>query len=598
MTDPPDAPQARLLRQLRAVLEQLRTVAATQPAESQPAWADLVAVAEELLQALQSGGGKPKPPWSSRRLTREQLQEFGKLLRDRRNAAGFSRVLLARKAKLSDATIKFAETAVHPPSRATLIRLIDVPELKLTWADAPGHPPPPAVRSEPPTTPDERPWLHTQLNCFLTPSYDPLAYITQFSRFLNGAGGHIEQSLAYLDPFSAAAYLQICHGHIAVTTLREIMPLQPAAQRIVEAIGTDRLQVLALGAGDGQLETRLVKHMLDSGLAGLELCLLDISQPLLSCAYQHAADSLRGVPNSQVWAVQCNFHELPLYTRIYAPAPPGQRRLFCLLGGTLANLDQEPQFLRHTLLLCAPGDLLLLDIPTACAPSTKPEEILRRDSLLTAGVSPQLATWLGGPLWRHCTGTQSVDFHFSLDTHCPVPGSYALHAIATVKAPPRGDRRFSMFRFTRYDPDQLAQCLREIGWDEIGALAYGGDHALRLYRRSDEITEAAALSCQPDTVTTQTEGQQVLADQLPAGSAAVPAHIINRGAQDLPQRAAAAVPLHNPAQGRSESRGESSWVTRALASGAGEGAAWATAPGPRNKRCHLASEAQQLQRMA
>ena len=148
------------------------------------------------------------------------LRVGAQLLRDRRESAGLSRKALGRLAKLSDSTVKFVETGLHPPSRATLIRLIDVPELKLTWADAPGHPPPPAVRSEPPTTPDERPWLHTQLNCILTPSYDPLAYITQFSRFLNGAGGHIEQSLAYLDPFSAAAYLQICHGHIAVTTLR------------------------------------------------------------------------------------------------------------------------------------------------------------------------------------------------------------------------------------------------------------------------------------------------------------------------------------------------------------------------------------------
>lgn len=55
-------------------------------------------------------------------LTHKQLQEFGKLLRDKRNAAGLSRVQLARRAKLSDATIKFIESARHPPSRATLIR--------------------------------------------------------------------------------------------------------------------------------------------------------------------------------------------------------------------------------------------------------------------------------------------------------------------------------------------------------------------------------------------------------------------------------------------------------------------------------------------
>jgi ribosome-binding protein aMBF1 (putative translation factor) len=73
-----------------------------------------------------------------RPLTRPQLIAFGKLVRDKRNAAGFSRVQLARKANVSVATIKVLETARHTPSQATLSRLIAVPELKLSWADVPG----------------------------------------------------------------------------------------------------------------------------------------------------------------------------------------------------------------------------------------------------------------------------------------------------------------------------------------------------------------------------------------------------------------------------------------------------------------------------
>ncbi len=72
-------------------------------------------------------------------LPHKQLQEFGRLLRDKRNQAGFSRLQLARKAKVSDATIKFIETARHPPSRATLLRLVGVAELGLRWADTPGY---------------------------------------------------------------------------------------------------------------------------------------------------------------------------------------------------------------------------------------------------------------------------------------------------------------------------------------------------------------------------------------------------------------------------------------------------------------------------
>lgn len=73
------------------------------------------------------------------RFTQAELRRLGGMLRDRRNAAGFSRVALARRASLSDATIKFLETARHPPSRWTLCRLWAVPELKLSSADWPNQ---------------------------------------------------------------------------------------------------------------------------------------------------------------------------------------------------------------------------------------------------------------------------------------------------------------------------------------------------------------------------------------------------------------------------------------------------------------------------
>ena len=70
-------------------------------------------------------------------ISRQQWEYFGAVLRDRRNAAKLSRLALARRAKLSDSTIKFIETARHPPSRSSLIRLLSVSELHLTWAEVP-----------------------------------------------------------------------------------------------------------------------------------------------------------------------------------------------------------------------------------------------------------------------------------------------------------------------------------------------------------------------------------------------------------------------------------------------------------------------------
>jgi len=193
-----------------------------------------------------------------------------------------------------------------------------------------------------------------------------------------------------------------------------------------------------------------------------------------------------------VWALQGNFHHLPLYTVLHRPAARRACRLFTLLGGTLAHLDHEPRFLQQSLLDCDVDDLLLLDVPLARAPCTDPTEIKRRDRLFAEGVPAPYAAWLAGLLWRHCPHVEQVEFHWNLETQCPVPGSYALHAVATVKSSQRADRQFSLFRLGRYDPAQLTQCLSEIGWEELGAELYAGEHSLRLYRKRHEGPQAGS----------------------------------------------------------------------------------------------------------
>lgn len=63
------------------------------------------------------------------------LQNLGDRLRDHRNRAGLSRKELGRMARVSDATIKFLETATKPPSRKTFLSLLAVRELGLKWDD-------------------------------------------------------------------------------------------------------------------------------------------------------------------------------------------------------------------------------------------------------------------------------------------------------------------------------------------------------------------------------------------------------------------------------------------------------------------------------
>jgi hypothetical protein len=295
-----------------------------------------------------------------------------------------------------------------------------------------------------------------------------------------------------LDHYSAADYLALCQSSLAASTLRSRMPLGELAKQIVAISNRAPLRVIALGAGDGIQETQLVAHLLEASAPSIELCLLDISQPLLSCAYRHAADRLATAPQVKVWAIQGNFHHLPLYPELYrSPTRRRSHRLFTLLGGTLAHLDHEPRFLRQTLLACEADDLLLLDVPLVSAPCDEPLQIKARDRLFASGLPAPYATWLGGPIWRHCNDVERVDFHWHLETRCPVPGSYALHAVALVSSSRSADRQFSLFRFGRYDPAQLAECLSELGWNEVTAIPYGGEHSLRLYRKRADRRPAA-----------------------------------------------------------------------------------------------------------
>ena len=126
-------------RHALVLAEALWAVAQGQPPKTQAACVAYANLVDEIARLAQAEGALPPSSRLTPALSRKQQQDFGRLLRDKRNLAGFSRLQLARKAKVSDATIKFIETARYPPSRATLLRLVGVAELGLRWAETPGY---------------------------------------------------------------------------------------------------------------------------------------------------------------------------------------------------------------------------------------------------------------------------------------------------------------------------------------------------------------------------------------------------------------------------------------------------------------------------
>jgi uncharacterized SAM-dependent methyltransferase len=91
-------------------------------------------------------------------------------------------------------------------------------------------------------------------------------------------------------------------------------------------------------------------------LPDLRLYLLDISQPLLSEGFKHAADVLYNQHGVSYFAMQANFHHMDRYTQLhYTPERSHRRRLVTMLGGTLGNLDNEPKFFKYNLIGCHPA---------------------------------------------------------------------------------------------------------------------------------------------------------------------------------------------------------------------------------------------------
>lgn len=494
--DSPDAPQrerrrgrcssTRLHRAYdyaRALGDELRALSA--PTEEEPSrWTPHLADVQRLLETLErapsSGGLHPGGP------TPAQLRAFGHLLRDRRNAAGLSRSALALKAKLSDATLKFLETARHPPSRSTLIRLVGVEALGLSWDDVAGlvgAAEPPALSS---AAPEDGTSAAERAQWFIADDFDWLRRVAERDRLLCGAGGFVPASLAYLDPHNAIEYLAYLNS-CSLGAPRADLPLGALTQHIAEQLKEPRLQILALGCGDGTTETRLVQSLLAHlNRLRVELWFIDQSLPLLCVAHQRAVTLFGASPAVQLRFLAEDLHQLAQHAPL-AEACERPSRLFLLMGDTLTDLEPESRFLRHGLVGAAPGDLLLLDVQRPLASLERPAEIERREWLLSRPLPTQLCEWLTAPFWRADRDVQSVHLDAELDAHGALPGSYTLQLVARVRSRNRPERRFVVYQTRTFEDGSLASFLNGCGWDLVAPLAYGhpSRHVAMLFRRRD-----------------------------------------------------------------------------------------------------------------
>ena len=423
------------------------------------------------LQAAQHGANMAREALS-RHLTKRS-EGLGDLIISRRQELGWSQKQLAERAGLSAKHIARIEHGVEPGASA-LASLLGVSELGLL----------PTQRVEPLDLPATAP------NWWVAPDYLPLRMLHDLRRQLQGSGGALVQTSLYLDHQSAEEFLACVQRPDYMNAYRHKLPLDAAVEQIKSSVRTAGVDVIALGPGDGLVETQLVEKLSAEARNDIRFYLLDISHPLLSTAFRHAEDTFASKRGVFVCAMHGNFYHLSRYPQLhYRPTQAHRRRLYTMLGFTFTNLENEPHFVQQSLSGAAEGDLLLVDVWLAMAKPDDVETLRKKEGNLSNGqLDDESTRWLSGPIRRYAADVTQVDTFVRLDRYCAVPGSYALEFVARCHIGRTQRKDFALIHSRRYQPEELSTALRSVGWATVATLKFGGTsreptHAMMLFQR-------------------------------------------------------------------------------------------------------------------
>lgn len=390
-------------------------------------------------------------------------------LAEAREARGLSRRRLSEEAGLSSPTAQMIETGQRMPQLDTVERLADVLKVSPAWL---GYGAPPVRRV---------------FNYRTAPGYDPLKQGRELADLIHGCGGRVDQSMLYIDPYGAAHYATVAETYKG-------LPLRQAAA-LVASHFQEPLTVIALGAGTARHEVRFVEQLVQQqeqafsdGDSTIDFYLVDISQPLLSTGYKHAAETLTRY-NIPIVAVEGDFTKLPSYMDYFAPSRGPRRKVITMLGYTIGNFANEVTFIRDSLVGCIQGDLFLLDYLVRLAPPNKPAAIKDAEPLFNQKRRKDFhgtyISFLLNPLTRHYGHNAPIHVEPVLDTSsCPIPGSYAIEMRATMQSE-EGKKSFIAASYKRYEPTAFDAALRSEGWERVESWEFGDDRPsmLSLFRR-------------------------------------------------------------------------------------------------------------------
>ena len=348
---------------------------------------------------------------------------WARRLRQRREAAGWTRAQLATLANVSEATIRNAERGRNKPSQAIKLRV------EAVFA---------CVREEPPATiPPAQIEDTSRPACqvWFAPDYDPIALHRAHQDQLNHPSSTtLDPALFLLDPVTAAEVCQI--REMAGWRQDRFFESMPAffISIILSDVARNRpVELLALGSGDVTDELDLLRSTLSFGTRVERVILLDQSHSLLSYRLRRLTHDLHlRSPRTTVFAVAGDPRNLAAYRSLFAP--PDRLRIVTLLGCQFGQLAHPLAFVTHALAPLAPGDLLVLDAYTSDAPD----------------LSQDMRHVFASHLRRHVAGLHDVS----------VTGDRQ----ATLTFHDQTQRRFLIEPRTCYDGDQRARMMKKANW--------------------------------------------------------------------------------------------------------------------------------------
>ncbi len=270
------------------------------------------------------------------------------------------------------------------------------------------------------------------------------------------AARHLAEKFFYWLPLSVRAWLELCSDGAYRNFVRSRSLIARTAPDLAQRFAPEPLEVLSLGAGQGDKDLLLLEALRAGGVRAVYVP-VDTSQALLEMA---CGGALRA--GFAAHGVKADFTK-PEQLRALAAEPESPRRLVLVVGNTLGAFDPLAQA-RELRRLLRPDDALLLD-----------GELYAGDATFAGYDNPVNRRFAWAPLHSVGIDDQDGQLVFEPGDDPRLPGLHLIskhfRATRVVEARLGGEtlriergERLEMSHSYKYAPDTLLRILTDAGF--------------------------------------------------------------------------------------------------------------------------------------